>query len=308
MVKRMPSPRDVEILSSYLDNQLSTAERKRLETRLRQEPALLQELEALRRTRLMIRALPRRRAPRNFTLTPDMASARTGAAPRPMFGLFAAVAAVLLVFVLISDVFIVPEYIGMFLVPQSQPVGELAMEVNAVEMQADEASPVEMAQEEALIFPTMAPTQVEDPGLLREQPAAKEQPAQPQESGAEPVIAEAMPAPAEEEMKALESAQALGDEALSAQEGAGIRSTPAEQLTVTPGAAETLVIQEAADGATEVAVLMEEAPGQPAVDVSQAQRPYLWVQVLLWMAELLLVFLLIGVGLAALYTRTKRQT
>lgn len=59
---------DYELLSSYLDDMLSDAERSALEARLNQEPALRQELEALRTTVALVRALPPVKAPRSFAL------------------------------------------------------------------------------------------------------------------------------------------------------------------------------------------------------------------------------------------------
>ncbi len=73
------SSKDLEILSAYLDDMLPPAERTRLEARLGSDPALREALESLRRTRAVLRAAPRVRAPRNFTLTPEML------APRPSF-------------------------------------------------------------------------------------------------------------------------------------------------------------------------------------------------------------------------------
>ncbi len=78
MKKPLPS-RDSNILSAYLDDEISPQERARLEDRLQQNPDLRGELEALRRTRLILRAAPKVRAPRNFTLTPEMV------APHPSF-------------------------------------------------------------------------------------------------------------------------------------------------------------------------------------------------------------------------------
>ncbi len=78
MNKPLPS-RDLNILSAYLDDEIPPQERARLEERLQQNPDLRGELEALRRTRLILRAAPKVRAPRNFTLTPEMVT------PRPSF-------------------------------------------------------------------------------------------------------------------------------------------------------------------------------------------------------------------------------
>ncbi|MCC7129755.1 MAG: hypothetical protein B6D39_01115 [Anaerolineae bacterium UTCFX2] len=72
------SPRDWEALSSYLDNQLSSIERNRLELRLEVEPELRGGLKELRRTRLIVREAGRYRAPRNFTLSPSMVGQKRG--------------------------------------------------------------------------------------------------------------------------------------------------------------------------------------------------------------------------------------
>ena len=67
------STRDWQALSTYLDGQLAPKQRKRMEARLKQEPALQDALDGLRHTRAIIRNQPKLRAPRNFALTPQMA-------------------------------------------------------------------------------------------------------------------------------------------------------------------------------------------------------------------------------------------
>ena len=64
--------RDLELLSSYLDGQLSSVDAARLEARLRTEPDLRSVLQDLRGARSVLRQLPMRKAPRNFRLTPQM--------------------------------------------------------------------------------------------------------------------------------------------------------------------------------------------------------------------------------------------
>ncbi len=67
------TPQDWEFLSTYLDGQMSLVEQRRAREVLARRTELVSALEALRRTRAVLRAAPRRRAPRNFTLTPAMA-------------------------------------------------------------------------------------------------------------------------------------------------------------------------------------------------------------------------------------------
>lgn len=64
--------RDYEQLSAYIDGQLSSPDQKKLEERLHARPDLQNVLEDLKRTKMLLRMAPHRRAPRNFTLTPAM--------------------------------------------------------------------------------------------------------------------------------------------------------------------------------------------------------------------------------------------
>lgn len=70
------SPQEWQLLSAYLDNQVSTAERNQIEKQLTSDAAYRQAAESLRQTRTVIRGMPLRRVPHNFTLTPDMVKAR----------------------------------------------------------------------------------------------------------------------------------------------------------------------------------------------------------------------------------------
>ncbi len=60
------------MLSAYLDGQLSPTDASRLESRLAADEGLRRVLGDLRGARGVLRQLPRRRAPRNFTLRPTM--------------------------------------------------------------------------------------------------------------------------------------------------------------------------------------------------------------------------------------------
>ena len=68
----MKNFRDIELLSSYLDGQLSPSESSRLESRLSSDPELAAAFNDLRAARGILRKLPARKAPRNFTLTRQM--------------------------------------------------------------------------------------------------------------------------------------------------------------------------------------------------------------------------------------------
>ena len=91
--------RDIELLSSYLDGQLSSVDSARLEARLRTDPDLRSVLQDLRGARSLLRQLPMRKAPRNFTLTPKMVG-KNPPLPRsyPIFKFSATLATILLFF------------------------------------------------------------------------------------------------------------------------------------------------------------------------------------------------------------------
>jgi len=65
--------RDIELLSAYLDGELKPSDLNKLEARLKLDPELAPVLNDLRATRTLLRKLPSRKAPRNFTLTRQMA-------------------------------------------------------------------------------------------------------------------------------------------------------------------------------------------------------------------------------------------
>jgi len=99
--------RDAQLLSAYVDNLLSEAERQALEARLEQDAFLRRELAAMRQTVQWLNTLPPLKAPRAFTLTPAMVEAAqqdTGPAnvvriPRSLWYAAASAAALVLVVV-----------------------------------------------------------------------------------------------------------------------------------------------------------------------------------------------------------------
>jgi hypothetical protein len=101
------SNREWEALSAYLDGQLSSRDRTRLEESLKERAELRAALDELRRTHLVLRSQAGMRAPRNFILTPEMAGIkRARPALSPLFPVmrFATVlAAAIFVLVLAGD-------------------------------------------------------------------------------------------------------------------------------------------------------------------------------------------------------------
>ena len=101
--------RDLELLSSYLDGQLKPSDSARLEARLASDPDLRAVLDDLRAARGLLRQLPMRKAPRNFTLTPKMVG-KNPPLPRsyPAFRFVTALASLMLFFTLGLN-FLVPQ-------------------------------------------------------------------------------------------------------------------------------------------------------------------------------------------------------
>lgn len=97
--------KQIELLSAYLDDQLSAKARSDLESRLAADKDLKSMLEELRITRNVLRSLPTLKAPRNFTLTPEMVGMRKRVPRISLAMAFASVAAsFLLVLTIAGDV------------------------------------------------------------------------------------------------------------------------------------------------------------------------------------------------------------
>ena len=96
--------RDLEQLSAYIDLRLSPAEKMKVEARLETDPAFKKLFTELTYTRRLLRALPQKRAPRNFTLSAEFAtSPRRASWLQPALSFVSIAAAVLLVVVFASS-------------------------------------------------------------------------------------------------------------------------------------------------------------------------------------------------------------
>ncbi len=95
--------RDYELLSAHLDGQLAPAETQALLARLDAEPQLAAALASLTKVRALLRRAPQRRVPRSFMLTPQQAGQRSGLGAWSGFNFASAIAALTLIFVLVTD-------------------------------------------------------------------------------------------------------------------------------------------------------------------------------------------------------------
>jgi hypothetical protein len=168
-----------EVLSAYLDGQLSAQEQVHLEAQLAADPLLRAELEALRRTVALVRDLPPVPIPRNFIL-PQTATARPRPIPSrprraqaaPLLTAATSVVSLLFVIVLVGDLLLS----GLVFAPAAAP-GEVPQVALA-------PSPVSEAVEIEDVTPTEATLEVplevttEDAeGYAEAQPQAEHPPA-----------------------------------------------------------------------------------------------------------------------------------
>lgn len=97
--------RDLELLSAYLDGRLNEDEQQALAMRLAQDALLRRELDTLRETASLLRALPVLKSPRNLTLAASLQQKRTPLVLSPWVSTLSAVAAAFMLiagFVLLS--------------------------------------------------------------------------------------------------------------------------------------------------------------------------------------------------------------
>jgi len=132
------SPKDWQLISNYLDKQLSDQEILVVKQRLANEPQLQQVFLDLQQTRFLLQHARKIPVPRNFTLTPEMAAnIRPAKKPLiPFFSFASAIAAVLLVVVLLLD-----------FLPGILQGGMMAKSIEQNEMLAMEGAP--MAEDQA---------------------------------------------------------------------------------------------------------------------------------------------------------------
>lgn len=136
-MSRPISPRDLEALSAFLDNQLPTKERNQLQARLLAEPDLTATLDDLRRTRALLQRAPKARAPRSFALRPEQVLARPRAALFNNLRWVSSVATVLLVLVVAGDLW------GGRFSPVAQSEIALMAPAAAGELAADTTAPTD---------------------------------------------------------------------------------------------------------------------------------------------------------------------
>ena len=161
-MKPQISPRDLKYLSLYLDKLLTPVEQQRLEKRLQESKPLQQALDELRETRRVLRAMPKARAPMNFTLTPQMVGNRPPRQAYPVWGFVSAMASFLFILVLAGDL------LGIF---TNQSRSAALPQVSQYEAAAPALENAQEKSVQAVVTSTHTP-------LLKETPAAFASPSQ----------------------------------------------------------------------------------------------------------------------------------
>jgi hypothetical protein len=98
------SPKDWQLLSNYLDGQLTNREVTILETRLNSEPQLKQTLMEMQQTRYLLHHAKKVPVPRSFTLTPEMA-AQIRPTRKPLFPFFSFASVIATIFLVVVILF-----------------------------------------------------------------------------------------------------------------------------------------------------------------------------------------------------------
>lgn len=131
---------DFELISAYLDQQLTQSETAGLEARMGAERALQVALEEMRQTRHLLRSMPKLRAPRNFTLTEEMVGVkkkRSAFQLFPTLRLSSALASMLLVVAFIGEFILGPARLPTMLLAEAPAGGSEPMEMAPVIPESD---------------------------------------------------------------------------------------------------------------------------------------------------------------------------
>jgi hypothetical protein len=272
------SDRDLEILSAYLDGEISRKDRERLEARLLEEEVLQNTLDELQRTRQVIRSLPAIRAPRNYYLTPEMVGRKEPVSRAfPVLRFASVLASVLFVLLFLGDI-LVPRTGVVSNLKAVQVVETVIEEAEAPQMEIEppEAEELPIAEGEAAESPVS-----EAPLIESELPEAMVDPSEemaPAEADAAAPLPEATPILPPEPAAGLERMMATGIP--SPMEDSGEVGELAESFS-TPS-------------------LLDEG-GEIDIPLEDEVRPILDIWMIVRYFEIFLILVALTTGLAALF-------
>lgn len=183
-------PRELEKLSAYIDGELQPRESRKLEARLKREPALREAYHELQLVAKSMRQLPQVRPPQSFTLSPEMVGVPQRRTGYPVLRLATVVAAFAFVALIGVDIFSSSLRGGL----PARALDQVALEapsfaegeaLGAVEQQVEETEPMAEAPAAAMRAGEEQPAEEPDADTL----AAAPEPAEEQEA---PVAEEGM--------------------------------------------------------------------------------------------------------------------
>lgn len=137
------SQKDWILISTYLDGHLAGSEIARVDSRLKIDPQFNRALREIRHTRQLLRSLPAKRAPRNFTLSEKYArsTARRWGIPS-YFGAASAAAALMCIVLAVGVNWIAPGTQHMDEAPMAAVMSESAMDSAAQTTDESESAPM----------------------------------------------------------------------------------------------------------------------------------------------------------------------
>lgn len=231
-MKNQISSKDLELLSAYIDGELTGRQRIQLEERLQEEPILEKNLLNLQQTKKILRAAPKLKSPRNFTLTSEMVGESQSSLKQYFrFRMVTAIASFLLILVLVGDYLSVPGQLRSTAdIPQVALIQE-EKDADFPLMEAQEVeAPDEMAAESSELVPSddlskAAPG--EDPGATGFEPYILKE--------SESILSENIPAGEEEFAEELPEDRHITDQ---------VESDISTEITETPLLLEAPVLVE----------------------------------------------------------------
>lgn len=141
------SPKDLRTISAYLDGQLSSIERNKIEARFTKEESLHQTFKELQQTRLLLKHASIKKVPHNFTLSSEMATQIKPVRKSrilPALSVSSGLATVFLVFALLFEFLpgVQNRAYSQKTAPDREMVMEAAPAVESFDMQSESQAPM----------------------------------------------------------------------------------------------------------------------------------------------------------------------
>lgn len=289
-------------LSAYMDGELDPETAQALETRLAEDPALQQRLDQLVEVSTLVRAVPMREPPRNYLLTEAMVAEPAPAPERrsgfrlPLWAMRLATSLTAAAFVISLSLSLVQQGLSPRMMMEEsagQPQTEMmkldaestaTVGVQALELESEEAAPVEEAPAEPLPTPMpQATLTAQEKMALEAMPGGPGVEQEGRGGGGEPPVAPE--AASEEEAVADAPANDTSEAGAAEGEAAEVEVAEAEVADAvspspTPEPAQPEIAAQEAPAATPRTLGQDEAlpppPAPPVETPESAPRPNRW--------------------------------